>query len=84
MSNIPAYEILDVRETDQVDADGKPVKIWTRIGAAWPHGDGRGFSLVLNYIPTPFDGRLVMREPLPAGSDQLEAQEPVPDDDLPF
>ena len=28
---------------------------WTRIGAAWSHGDGKGFNIKLN-------GRLVIRE----------------------
>ena len=24
---------------------------WTEIGAAWPHKDGKGFSLKLEYLP---------------------------------
>ena len=24
---------------------------WHEIGAAWPHGDGRGFSVKLDYLP---------------------------------
>lgn len=34
---------------------------WTKIGAAWPHDDGKGFSLQLSCLP--LDGRLVVREP---------------------
>lgn len=25
---------------------------WTKIGAAWPHKDGKGFSLELELMPT--------------------------------
>lgn len=31
--------------------------IWTQVAAAWPHKDGKGFT-----IPVPFLGRVVMRE----------------------
>ncbi|TQF40095.1 hypothetical protein UNPF46_11570 [Bradyrhizobium sp. UNPF46] len=34
---------------------------WTKIGAAWPHEDGKGFNLQLSCLP--LDGRLVVREP---------------------
>ena len=34
---------------------------WTRIGAAWSHEDGDGFSLQL-YL-TPLDGRITLRKP---------------------
>jgi len=35
--------------------------IWTRIGAAWPHGSGTGFTLQLETLP--LDGRIVLTEP---------------------
>ena len=38
-------------------------KISTRIGAAWPHKDGRGFNITLDYIPRTNDGFISMREP---------------------
>ncbi len=35
---------------------------WTRIGAAWPNSDGKGFNLQLDYLP--LNGAdIVMREP---------------------
>ncbi|MDR3471243.1 MAG: hypothetical protein P4M09_06095 [Devosia sp.] len=34
---------------------------WTRIGAAWPNGDGKGFNIKLDLIP--LTGDIVMREP---------------------
>jgi hypothetical protein len=33
---------------------------WTKIGAAWPHDDGKGFNVEL--IALPVNGRLVIRE----------------------
>ncbi len=35
----PTYEVFIVQD----GAEGKAV--WTKIGAAWPHKDGKGFSL---------------------------------------
>jgi hypothetical protein len=35
--------------------------IWTKIGAAWPHGKGGGLSIELEALP--LDGRLVLMEP---------------------
>jgi hypothetical protein len=46
--------------------------IWTRIGAAWPHEKGRGYSLQLEALP--IDGRLVLTEP--KADDQGDGQEP--------
>jgi len=40
--------------------DGKDDKgFWTRIGAAWPHNDGKGFNLQIDSMP--LDGRVVLR-----------------------
>lgn len=36
---------------------------WTKIGALWPHSDGKGFTLNLTCLP--LDGRISIREPLP-------------------
>ena len=35
--------------------------IWTKIGAAWPHNSGSGFSIELEAFPV--NGRLVLIEP---------------------
>lgn len=40
------------------DRDGKK-GFWTRIGSAWPHSDGKGFSLQLDVVP--LDGRITLR-----------------------
>jgi hypothetical protein len=33
---------------------------WTKLGAVWPHDDGKGFNVEL--IALPVAGRLVIRE----------------------
>lgn len=42
------------------DRDGKEA-FWTRIGAAWPHADGKGFNIQLDVAP--LDGRVTLRVP---------------------
>lgn len=32
---------------------------WTRIGAAWAHGDGQGFNIQIESVP--LDGRITLR-----------------------
>lgn len=43
-----------------VEGEGEKA-FWTKIGAAWPTSDGKGFSLKLTCLP--LNGRLVIREP---------------------
>lgn len=38
---------------------------WTRIGAAWEHEDGKGFTLQLDLVPVS-GGRIVLRTPAEA------------------
>jgi hypothetical protein len=45
-------------------AEGKEGR-WTRIGAAWSHGDAKGLTLQLGLIPVAFSGRIVLRAPKP-------------------
>lgn len=52
-SNKPTYLVYHVR-------DGKGEKgFFTRIGAAWPHADGNGFTVQLDVVP--LDGRITLR-----------------------
>lgn len=43
-----------------VTGDGEAAR-WNKIGAAWGHLDGDGFSLLLEYVPLTSGGRLVLR-----------------------
>ena len=51
----PSHYVYHVR-----DREGKK-GIFTRVGAAWPHGDGKGFNLQIECVP--LDGRLTLRIP---------------------
>lgn len=53
--NNPSHVAYQVR-------DGAADKsYWTRVGAAFPHGDGKGFNVVVDAMP--LDGRITLREP---------------------
>ncbi len=55
-TNKPTYLVYAVKNR------GRNQKaIWTRIGAAWPHKGGNGFSIELEALPV--DGRLVLTPP---------------------
>lgn len=43
-----------------VDGDGKEA-FWSKIGAAWPHEDGKGYNVQLTAIPV--NGRIALRLP---------------------
>lgn len=35
---------------------------WTKVGAAWKHRDGHGFTIQLEVVP--INGRIVLRQPI--------------------
>jgi hypothetical protein len=61
----PALTYLNVFTVEEYESNGKAGKRWTKIGAAFPHKDGIGFSIELKAFP--IDGRLVA---LPPDSDE--------------
>jgi hypothetical protein len=48
----PSHHVYHVR-------DGKDKGYFTKVGAAWPHRDGNGFNLQIEFVP--LDGRLTLR-----------------------
>lgn len=52
-SKLPSHIVYQVR--GRKDQKG----IFTRIGAAWPNSDGKGFNVQLDAIP--LDGKLSLR-----------------------
>lgn len=54
-SNLPTHSVYQV-----IEAEGKK-PFWMKIGAAWAHGDGKGYNLQLDALP--LTGRIVVREP---------------------
>jgi hypothetical protein len=52
--NRPTHNVFSV------EGEGETA-FWTKIGAAWAHDDGKGFSITLSCLPV--NGRLTLREP---------------------
>lgn len=52
-SKPPTHAAYHVR-----DREGKKA-IWTRVGGAWSHADGKGFNVHLDCVP--LDGRISLR-----------------------
>jgi hypothetical protein len=55
---------LNVFTVEEYERDGKTQKRWTKIGAAFPHKEGTGFSIELKAFPV--DRRLIVLPPDPA------------------
>jgi hypothetical protein len=56
-SNKPTHRIYAVTKRGEKST-------WDEIGAAWPHKDGKGFNLKLDYLPLN-GGELSLRVPMP-------------------
>ncbi len=54
-SKTPSHIAYHVRDRKGGDA------IWTRIGSAWQHADGKGFNIQIESVP--LDGRISLRVP---------------------
>ncbi|MBA0282753.1 hypothetical protein D7Y44_16710 [Stenotrophomonas maltophilia] len=59
----PATDRLDAFLVEEYEVQGEKHSNWSKIGAAWPHQDGKGYRLVLNALP--FSGVVVLRLPEP-------------------
>ena len=60
MENKPTYFAYAVTEREgNGGEEGRD--FWTKIGAAWPHKDGKGFTVSLE--ATPVNARLLLRQP---------------------
>jgi hypothetical protein len=60
MAKKPTHLVYSVKQTGSGEGKKNP-GIWTKIGAAFMHKDGKGLDITLDLIP--FDRRLVLREP---------------------
>lgn len=52
-SKAPTHIAYSVREVTHDRS------FWTRIGSAWAHGDGKGFTVQIDAVP--LDGRITLR-----------------------
>ena len=63
-TNSPAFMLY------RVDGNGPDAR-WTRIGAAWPNKDGKGFNILCDAVP--LQGRIVMRAYTPKPKTDTDA-----------
>ena len=56
----PSFNIR--AKTGRKDDQGND--IFMTVGAAWPFNNGNGFNIKINSLPVPFDGTLMMVEPM--------------------
>jgi hypothetical protein len=61
LPSAPTPTYLNVFTVEEYESNGKAGKRWTKIGAAFPHKEGIGFSIELKAVP--LDGRLVILPP---------------------
>lgn len=54
----PAYLAYNI-----VEGSDETKSHWTKVGAAWSHDKGDGFTITLDCIP--LNGRIVLRKPKP-------------------
>lgn len=66
--NQPANDRLDAFLVEEYEVQGDKRSNWSKIGAAWPHQDGKGYRLVLNAVP--LSGVVVLRLPEPRKTDR--------------
>ncbi len=66
-TNTPSHRVYAVTK------EGKK-SYWNAIGAVWPHADGEGFSVKLDYLPLN-GAEIVIRKPKP----KAEEAEPAPE-----
>jgi hypothetical protein len=57
-SKKPSHHVYTVRAGAENGSD-----FWTKIGVAFAHNDGKGFSVILEAFPV--DGKLTIRTPEP-------------------
>jgi hypothetical protein len=65
-NNLPSHRVYAVTKEGRKTYWGRP------IGAVWPHADGKGFSMKLNFLPLTQGAELVIREPMPE-TDEADA-----------
>ena len=54
-SNAPSHIAYHIRDRKGAQS------IWTRVGSAWQHADGKGFNIQIETVP--LDGRISLRVP---------------------
>ena len=58
-SSTSTTERMDAFTVREFEAGGEKRREWTRIGVAFKHKDGKGYSLILQALPV--DGKVELR-----------------------
>jgi hypothetical protein len=59
MTKIPTHIVYHVKDIGTSSETDISRAVWTRIGAAWQHSDGKGLNILLETLP--LNGRLIVR-----------------------
>ena len=64
MPKTPTHDVYFVVKKPGAKDGKKKRDVWTRIGAAWMHGDSKGFDVLFELMPYELltDKRVVLRE----------------------
>jgi hypothetical protein len=65
-SKLPSHRVYAVTKNGERN-------YWREIGAAWPHADGEGFNLKLDYLPLN-GAEIVIRKPKAGEADASAAE----------
>jgi hypothetical protein len=69
-SNRPTHTAYSVRKYKK---NGEYKSQYNAIGAAWQHGDGEGFDIILEAFPV--NGRVTLRKPKPKAEQPEQAEQ---------
>ena len=67
-NSAPSHNVFTVEDRGENEDP-----FWLKIGAAWPHKDGKGFNITLSALPP--DARLVLREPSETDDDDKPSRQ---------
>lgn len=59
MADRPKYDVFCVEKVAKDDKSEEA--IWTKVGAAWEHRDGKGITVQLRALPV--NASIILREP---------------------
>ena len=69
INSAPTHNVFTVEDRGEGEDP-----FWLKIGAAWPHKDGKGFNITLSALPP--DNRLVLRVPTEQEDDESQSNQP--------
>ena len=68
INSAPTHNVFTVEDRGEGEDP-----FWLKIGAAWPHKDGKGFNITLSALPP--DNRLVLRVPTEQENEESQSNQ---------